>query len=219
VNRRFAQQLADGIAGARFVELTSRSTALLPWIEGGDEVASLVEEFLTGPPVPVVPDRVLATVLFTDVVESTQQAAALGDLRWNEVLDRHDAIVQSTIRRFRGRWIKATGDGVLATFDGPARAVHCAEATRDGLAATGIRIRGGVHTGEIELRGDDVGGLGVHIAARVMTHALPGEIVASRTVKELAVGSGIDFRPLGDRELKGVPDRWELFAANSPAAG
>jgi class 3 adenylate cyclase len=214
VNHTFARQLAEGIAGAQFLELPAgRSVGLFPWLEGGDEVAAAIEEFLTGHPATPMPDRVLATVLFTDVVQSTVQAAQLGDHRWNELLDRHDATIDRALARFGGRLVKYTGDGVLATFDGPARAIHCAASIRDVLAGEGVEVRSGVHTGEIELRGEDIGGLAVHIAARVMGQADPQEILASRTVKDLVVGSGIAFRPRGTHELKGVPERWALFSA------
>jgi len=214
INRLFAQQLADGIDGAHLVELPiEKSVALFPWLEAGEEVAGLVEEFLTGSPASSAGDRVLATVVFTDVVQSTEQAVALGDRRWRAVLDQHDAIVARHVTRFRGQLVKSTGDGVLATFDGPARAVHCAAALRAALSAEGVAVRTGIHTGEIELRDDDIGGVAVHIASRVITFASPGEILTSSTVKDLVVGSDLSFSDRGEHELKGVPGRWRLFAA------
>lgn len=214
INNLFAKQLAEGIDGATLVELpVEKSVSLFPWLEAGEEVAALVEEFLTGSPTTSTADRVLATVLFTDVVRSTERAASLGDRRWRALLDHHDSIVAREIARFRGRLIKWTGDGVLATFDGPARAVHCGAALRDALAAEGVAVRTGIHTGEIELRADDIGGIAVHLAARVMSHASAGEIVTSSTVRDLVVGSDIAFHDRGEHELKGVPERWRLFEA------
>jgi class 3 adenylate cyclase len=163
-------------------------------------------------PVPGA-DRVLATVLFTDIVESTKRAAQVGDTRWRELLAEHDRDVRQALERFRGREVKTTGDGFLATFDGPARAVRCAMSIRDAMAARGMDVRSGLHTGEIELAGSDVGGIAVHIAARVCAMAGPGEVLASSTVKDLVAGSGITFEPRGAHRLKGVPDRWRVFAA------
>ena len=215
INLLFARQLADGVEGARLVELpVEKSVSLFPWLEAGEEVAGLVEEFLTGSPAITSGDRILATVLFTDVVQSTERAVTLGDRRWRALLDRHDSIVARELARFRGRFVKSTGDGVLATFDGPARAVQCAAALRDSLSAEGIVVRTGIHTGEIELRDEDIGGVAVHIASRVITHAGPGEILTSGTVKDLVVGSDIAFDDRGEHELKGVPGRWRLFAAD-----
>ena len=214
INRLFARQLAEGIAGARFVELpVEKSITLFPWLEAGEEVAGLVEEFLTGHPATSAGDRILATVVFTDVVQSTERAVTLGDRRWRAVLDQHDSIVARELARFRGHLVKSMGDGVLATFDGPARAVHCAASLRDSLAAEGVAVRTGIHTGEIEVRDDDIGGVAVHIASRVITHAGSGEILTSSTVKDLVVGSDIAFDDRGEHELKGVPGRWRLFAA------
>jgi class 3 adenylate cyclase len=214
INRLFAQQLADGIEGARLVELPmEKSITLFPWLEAGEEAAGLVEEFLTGSPATSAVDRILATVVFTDVVQSTERAVTLGDRRWRAVLDKHDAIVAHHVTRFRGRLVKSTGDGVLATFDGPARAVHCAAALRAALAAEDVAVRTGIHTGEIDLRDDDIGGVAVHIASRVIAHAASGEILTSSTVKDLVIGSDITFSDRGEHELKGVPERWRLFTA------
>jgi class 3 adenylate cyclase len=158
-------------------------------------------------------DRVLATVLFTDIVDSTAQAAAMGDRSWRETRERHDTLVRSQLARYRGREVKTMGDGFLATFDGPARAVRCAQAIAEGVADLGIEVRAGLHTGEIELDGDDVTGIAVAIGARVGAIAQPSEVLVSRTLKDLTAGSGISYTDRGQHELKGVPDRWRLFAA------
>jgi len=173
-----------------------------------------VEEFFTGQrPVPSAPaQRVLATVLFTDIVGSTERAAAVGDQEWRRLLDEHDAIATQRVTEFDGTLVKTTGDGLLATFDGPSRAVACAEAIRDGLAPLDLQVRAGVHTGELERRGDDVGGIGVHIGSRIAGLAGPGEVWVSRTVKDLTAGSGLSFADRGRHALKGVPDEWELYA-------
>jgi class 3 adenylate cyclase len=173
----------------------------------------ITEEFVLGhPSVPRHSERVLATVLFTDIVDSTARAVALGDGAWRQVLDRHDEICQSTVLDCGGRLVKGTGDGVLATFDAPARGLRCANTLRSSLSDAGITIRAGVHTGEVELRGDDVSGIGVHIAARVAAAAGSGELLASRTVKDLVAGSDYEFASRGVHNLKGVPDQWELLA-------
>jgi class 3 adenylate cyclase len=201
--------LADHIPDARFVELPDDGyilAALDP-----DPLVEEIEEFLTGVRQGPQPDRVLATVLFTDIVGSTEHATRLGDRQWRSLLDDHDALVRRQLERFSGRLVKTTGDGLLATFDGPARAVRCACAIRDGLKRLGIDIRAGLHTGEVELRGDDVGGVAVHLAARVQALAGPDEVLVSRTVTDLVTGSGIAFSDRGEHELKGVPGRWRLF--------
>jgi len=154
----------------------------------------------------------LATVLFTDIVGSTELAARLGDHRWRELLEEHHAIVRAELRRFRGREIDTAGDGFLATFDGPARGIRCARAIGQALRSVGLEIRAGLHTGEIELMGDNIGGIAVHIAARVSALAGPGEVFVTRTVTELVVGSGVTFEERGERDLKGVPGHWQLFA-------
>jgi class 3 adenylate cyclase len=201
--------LAQHIPGARFVEVPGGNLQLY------DESAVLdvIEEFLTGVPPAPPTDRVLATLLFTDFVGSTQLAETLGDRRWRQKLDAHDSIARELVDRFQGRLIQKTGDGVLATFDGPGKAVLCAHALRSSLQQFDIAIRAGIHTGEIELRRDDIGGLAVHIAARVMAAAHDSEVWCSRTVRDLVVGSGIEFDDCGIHSLKGVSDQWHLFAA------
>ena len=176
-----------------------------------------IEEFVTGRVPTHDVDRVLATIMFTDVVGSTDQVAGMGDRRWSELLATHDGVTRGELERFRGREIRTTGDGFLATFDGPGRAVRCACAIRDALLGIGIRVRGGLHTGEIELRGDDIGGIAVHIAQRVQALARPDEVLVSRTVADLVGGSGIAFGDRGTHKLKGVPDQWQLLAVEDPA--
>jgi class 3 adenylate cyclase/pimeloyl-ACP methyl ester carboxylesterase len=201
--------LADHIADAQYVELPGHAAPFF----GDERISDEIERFLgTEASVAGDDDRVLASVLFTDLVESTSMAARLGDQRWRGVLDDHDHLVDYCLSRFRGRLVKRTGDGILATFDGPARAVRCAETICRDARRLGVEVRAGVHAGEIELRGDDVGGIAVHLAARVMGQAGPGEVVVSRTVKDLTAGSGLSFEDRGTRELKGVPDPWQLFA-------
>ncbi len=204
--------LAERIPSARMVELDG--DAHPPQFGGDTEVVlSTMEEFVTGHQRVGAPtERVLSTVLFTDIVDSTTSAATMGDRAWREVLDRHDTISRSTVADCRGRFVKGTGDGVLATFDAPSRGLRCADMLRSMLADAGIAIRAGVHTGEVELRGDDVAGIGVHIAARVASLAGPGELLASRTVRDLSAGSGYTFTERGMHTLKGVPDEWELLA-------
>jgi class 3 adenylate cyclase len=160
-------------------------------------------------------DRILATVLFTDIVGSTERAAALGDQRWRQLLDRHDRVARAEVERFRGRFVKSTGDGILATFDAPTRALRCAFSLNEALADLGLAIRCAIHTGEIELRDDDVGGIGVHIAARALAHAGDREVVVTRTVRDLATGTDLAFAPLGTVGLRGIPGEWELFAASA----
>jgi class 3 adenylate cyclase len=209
---QFAAQrryLADHIPGARLVEVEGRHTPLL-FVESGP-ILDEIEEFLTGERTAAAPDRVLATVLFTDLVASTSQAAEMGDRRWRNVLATHDALVRTQLDRFRGREIKSTGDGVLATFDGPGRAIQCACAIRDALGALGLEVRAGLHTGEIELRGDDIAGIAVVIGQRISSHAGAGDVLVSRTVADLIAGSDIELRDQGEHELKGVAGTWRLF--------
>jgi class 3 adenylate cyclase len=208
----FSRYLAQHIAGARYVELPGFDT--YPF-QAGDTSALLghVEEFLTGTRgASIGRDRVLATVLMTDIVDSTRRAAQLGDARWRDLRAAHDRIVREHLASFRGREIDHAGDGFLTTFDGPARAVTCADRLAQALERIGIPVRTGVHTGEVEVSGTGITGLAVHIAARVMAQAEPGRILVSATVRDLVAGSGIDFQPLGERELKGVPGKWPLFA-------
>ena len=172
-----------------------------------------VLEFVAGARSRFASERVLATVLFTDIVESTRRAAQIGDRRWNVLLDEHDLRSRQLVARFGGQVVKHTGDGMLATFDGPARAVQCAQDLRDALAVAGVPIRAGLHAGEVERRHDDLGGIAVHIAARVASLANEGEILVSRTVRDLVVGSGLDFEDRGAHELKGVPENWQIYAA------
>ncbi len=204
--------LAEQIVGAKFVELPGADFAL--GIGDVDSVVDEVEEFLTGARASVDTDRVLATVLFTDIVGSTERAAELGDQHWRDVLDAHDRLAERQLARYRGVLVKATGDGLFATFDGPARAIRCTLALRDGLRGMGVEIRSGLHCGEIERRGPDVSGLAVHIAARVQAVARPGEVLVTRTVKDLVAGSQIAFVDRGAHGLKGVPDEWQLFAVD-----
>ena len=180
---------------------------------GKHRAIAVTEEFLTGQHHVIISTaRVLATVLFTDIVASTKRAAEVGDYRWRQILDDHDELVVRQVKRFRGKMVKRTGDGVLTTFDGPARAISCATAIRDGVRALDLEIRAGLHTGEVELRGDDIGGIAVHIAARVLDKAQPGEVLVSRTLTDLVVGSGIQFTDRGEHALKGVAGEWRLFA-------
>jgi class 3 adenylate cyclase len=205
-----ARYLADHIRGARLVELPG-ADALLVW-ETPELALGYVEEFLTGSRRTAEPRRVLATVLFTDIVGSTERAGRLGDRRWRELLDVHDEVARRLVGDGGGQLIKTTGDGILATFDGPGRAIRCAAALRDELANIGLQLRAGVHVGEVELRDGDVGGMAVHIAARVMAVARPGEVLASRTVRDLVVGSDLVLEGRGTRPLKGVEGKWQLFA-------
>jgi class 3 adenylate cyclase len=202
--------LADHIAGARYVELPGIDHAF--YVGDTDTLLDEVEEFVTGERPGPRPDRVLSTVMFTDIVGSTERAAELGDRRWHELLDRHDELVRHQIERNHGHAVKTTGDGVLATFSGPARGIDAARGIAAEVRRLGIEVRAGLHTGELELRGDDVGGMAVNIGARVMAEAGAGEVLVSGTVKDLVVGSGIDFDDRGSAELKGVPGEWHLFA-------
>ncbi|HKP89327.1 MAG TPA: adenylate/guanylate cyclase domain-containing protein [Thermoleophilaceae bacterium] len=207
-----ARYMAEHIPGARLVEL--EGTDHLPMFGDSDAIVDEMEEFLTGERRPRPADRVLSTVLFTDIVGSTERAAELGDSRWRELLARHDELVRRQLTRFDGREVKHTGDGFLATFDGPARGVRCARDIAEAVRQAGLEIRAGLHTGECELRAADIGGMAVHIAARVMALAQPGEVLASSTVKDLVVGSGLQFADRGVHPLKGVPDEWRLYAAS-----
>ena len=201
---------AEHIPGAKFVELPGEDHA--GWEGDADSGNDEIEEFITGHRPVHEPNRVLATVLFTDIVGSTEKARELGDRKWREMLDRHDELARAELDRHQGRLVKTTGDGLLATFDGPARAIRCASTLRQVLP---VPIRAGLHTGEVELRGDDVGGIAVHIGARVAAAAEAGEVLVSRTVKDLVAGSGIAFTDRGTHTLKGVPDEWQLYSVSS----
>jgi class 3 adenylate cyclase len=201
--------VADLLPDAKVVALDGKDHPM--WVGDPEPTAGEIQDFLTGVRPTVQPDRVLATLLFTDIVDSTKLATELGDARWREKLAQHDATTRAEIERVGGRWIKSTGDGVLATFDGPARGVRCALAIRDALAPLGLHLRAGIHTGEIELIDDDIGGLAVAIGARVTATAEAGEVWTSSTVKDLTAGSGLVYQDAGHHELKGVPDRWHLF--------
>lgn len=202
--------IASQIPGARFVELAGEDH--FPWLSDQDAVLDEVEEFLTGVRRAPEPNRVLATVLFTDIVGSTERAASHSDRAWMDLLGQHHAVVRKELGRFRGHEVKTAGDGFLATFDGPARAIRCACAIRDGVHPLGLEIRAGLHTGEIEIAEKDIGGIAVHIAARVSAAATGGEVLVSSTAKDLVAGSGINFVDRGAQTLKGIPDEWRLFA-------
>jgi class 3 adenylate cyclase/alpha-beta hydrolase superfamily lysophospholipase len=212
IDPRHSEYLAPRIDGARLVWLPGNENLIVAG--DSDAVVDEAEEFLTGVRPQREPDRVLATVMFTDIVDSTRRAGELGDSRWKDVLERHDELVRAQLRRHQGREIKTTGDGFLATFDGPARGIRCAVAIAAEVQPLGIEVRAGLHTGECELRGDDVAGMAVHIGARVGSTAGPSEVLVSSTVKDLVVGSGIEFADRGATELKGVPGEWRLFAVS-----
>jgi class 3 adenylate cyclase len=213
------REVASRIPDARFVELPGMDNYAWAgeWAGEAEPLVDEIEEFLTGERPSREPDRVLSTVLFTDIVGSTEHAARIGDERWRDLLARHDALVRAELQRWRGREVKTVGDGFLATFDGPARAVRCAEAIVSGLESVGLRLRAGLHTGEVERIGDDVGGIAVHIGARVADLAEAREVLVSGTVKDLVVGSGLAFSERGTHELRGVPGQWPLFALENGA--
>jgi class 3 adenylate cyclase len=210
VNYRAGRWLAKQIEGASYAELEGRDH--FPWVGDSDAALAAIEEFLTGVRPATVSERVLATVLFTDIVDSTRLAAELGDRRWRELLERHQELVRDRLGRYDGREVKTTGDGFLAVFDGPSRAAQSARAIADDIPELGIEVRAGLHTGEVELIGDDVGGIAVHVAARIAALAGPSAVLASRTVRDLAAGSGVEFEPAGRHALKGVPDEWDLYS-------
>jgi class 3 adenylate cyclase len=215
VNVGAGRWLAEHIPGARFVELPGRDH--VPWAGDTEPLIGEIEEFVTGQrTAPVVErERVLATVMFVDLVGSTERAAAVGDRRWRDELERYYARVATELERFRGRQIKTIGDGVLACFDGPGRAIRCAQSIAAAVGQLGLPARVGLHTGECGLLGDDVGGIAVHIGARIVALAAPGEVLLSSTVKDLVAGSGIAFRDNGSHVLKGVPGEWRLYAVES----
>jgi class 3 adenylate cyclase len=206
--------LADHIPGAKLVELSGVDSTLF-W-ETPEVALDQIEAFLTGVHRTAQPTRILATVLFTDIVDATGRASRLGDRRWRELLNVHDELARRLVEEFGGQLIKTTGDGILATFDGPGRAIRCAAALRDELGGIGVQIRAGLHTGEVELRDGDVGGIAVHIAARVTAAARPGDILTSRTVRDLVVGSDITLLDQGAHRLKGMEGTWQLFMAPRP---
>jgi class 3 adenylate cyclase len=205
-----ARYLADRIRGARLAELPGDDH--LPFVGDQDAILDEIEEFLTGVRRGVETDRVLATVLFTDIVGSTDRAVQLGDRAWRDLLDSHHLAVRRELDRWRGTEVDTVGDGFLATFDGPARAIRCACAIRDSVRRLGLEVRAGLHTGECEVQGDTVAGIAVHIGARVSALAGAGEVLVSSTVKDLVAGSGIEFAERGEQELKGVPGRWRLYS-------
>jgi class 3 adenylate cyclase len=211
VNRRAGEELAAQIPGARYVELPGIDH--LPWAGDSEAVLGEIEEFLTGTRSAPESERVLATVMFTDIVGSTERAAELGDARWRELLSAHHAAVRRELMRFRGVEVKTLGDGSLATFDGPARAIRCGRGIAEAARSLGLGVRVGLHSGEVELMEDDLGGIAVHIAARVGALASEGEVLVSSTVKDLVAGSGIRFVDRGTEHLKGIADEWRLFAA------
>lgn len=207
------RELAAGIPGAKFIEYPDGDH--LPWTGDVEAVVGDIREFVTGERESSLSDveRVLTTVLFTDIAESTSLAGEMGDQRWTRLLDSHDEIARQSIAKHRGNWVKSTGDGILATFDGPGRAVRCALSLGPAAQQVGLSLRAGLHTGEIEIRGADIGGIAVHAAARVMAKCEPGEVLVSRVVTELVAGAGLKFSERGSQELRGLPGRWDLFAA------
>jgi len=210
----WGKDVSDHISGAKYIELPGRNMYHFvepEWRASFQEIA----QFLTGHQPDVADDRILATVLFTDIVDSTRRAAEIGDRDWHALLDAHDAVVRSQLGRFRGREVNTSGDGFLAMFDGPQRAIRCAMAIRDAVQALGIEVRAGLHTGECEVRGDDIGGIGVHIGARVSALAGANDVLVSSTLRDLVIGSGLEFEARGAHELKGVPGEWRLFAVAS----
>jgi class 3 adenylate cyclase len=213
VNHRAAHWLADQIEGSRYVELEGVDHA--PWVGDSEAPLNAIEEFLTGVRPGPAPERVLATVLFTDIVDSTRMATELGDRRWRELLEEHQRLVRRHLDRFDGREINTTGDGFLAIFDGPTRGVECAKAVVGECPSLGMEVRAGLHTGEVELIGEDVGGIAVHVAARISALAGAGEVLASRTVHDLSAGSGIEFQSHGTHTLKGVSDAWDVYSVRS----
>jgi class 3 adenylate cyclase len=209
-----AQYLVNHIPGASYLEVSGSDHS--PWAtREADAVADAMEEFLTGTKGAPTTDRSLMTVAFTDIVGSTEMAADLGDRRWRSLLEIHESVSREEIETARGRLVKLTGDGLMATFDGPARAVHCMRSIGDLLAPVGLSIRAGVHTGEVELIGDDIGGIAVHVAARIAALARAGEVLTSSTVRDLVAGSGIMFEDRGEQSLKGIQEPWRVFAASS----
>ncbi len=205
--------LAEHIPGAKYVELPGDDH--LPWRGESDRILDEVEQFLTGTRRAAEPDRVLATVMFTDIVDSTKTAGSMGDKKWRELLQRHDTTVRKELARYRGKEVNKAGDGFLATFDRPAAAIQCACSIAGSVNSLGLSVRAGVHTGECEVHGDDISGIAVHIGARVAAEAGPDEVLVSRTVKDLVAGSGLSFADRGSHALKGIEGDWQLFAASA----
>ena len=205
--------LAEHIPGAKYVELTGEDHWW--WVGDADRVIDEIEEFLTGQREHPEMERVLKTVLFTDIVGSTERASDVGDRQWRQLLDTHDVLSRQELDRYRGEEINTTGDGFIACFDGPARAIRCAQAIVAQAAACGLEIRAGLHTGECERRGNDLAGVAVHVGARVASAASPGEVLVTSTVRDLVAGSGIEFSDRGRHELRGLPGDWQLLAAES----
>jgi class 3 adenylate cyclase/alpha-beta hydrolase superfamily lysophospholipase len=201
--------LAEHIPGARYVELPGADHL---WWNRGDDILDEIESFVGGGTAAPDTERALATVMFTDIVDSTTRAAALGDRRWRDLVEEHDRLIRVRLERYRGREVKTLGDGFLATFDGPGRAIRCAVDVRDAVRALGLELRAGLHTGECEVSGEDIRGIAVNIGARVGARAQPGEVLVSQTVKDLVAGSGLDFDERGEHELKGVPGSWRLYS-------
>ena len=208
------RDVAANIPGAKLVELPGVDHIFYVG-EGAEKISDAIEEFLTGAPARIEADRMLATVLFTDIVGSTEKAASLGDQRWHNLLDDHHATIRRVLARFRGHEVKTTGDGFLATFDGPPRGVRCACAIAEEIKSLGIEVRAGLHTGECEMIGDDVGGIAVHIGARVAALAGPSEVLVSSTVRDLVAGSGLRFKDHSTQSLKGIPGEWRIVAAEA----
>jgi class 3 adenylate cyclase len=213
VDVRYARHMAQRISGASLVELPGADH--VPWLADADLALAEIGEFLTGARPVTEPDRVLATALFTDIVKSTEKAASLGDRRWHELLDRHNLLVRQEITRWRGREVATRGDGFLALFDGPARAVRCAQSVVNSMRSLGLEVRCGLHCGECETIGDNVGGIALHIGARVVALADANEVLVSSTVKDLVAGSGLRFSASGSRKLRGVPGEWRIFRAEA----
>jgi class 3 adenylate cyclase len=205
--------LAEHIQDARFVPLEGTQSTF--YEEPNDDVVEHIEEFLSGLGRTIEPDRALAAILYTDIVGSTERLSAMGDREWRNLLDTHDAVARTMVEQHRGKIVKTTGDGILATFDGPGRAILCALALRDAVQPLGLDIRAGLHTGEVEMRGTDIAGIAAHIAARVLEATPPGELLVSGAVPMLVAGSGFEFEDRGEHELKGVPGAWRLYAVDN----
>jgi class 3 adenylate cyclase len=214
IDARHARYIADRVPGARLLELPGGGP---PWVAGPEETAEEIAAFIGAARPPAPSERLLATVLFTDIVSSTERAAEIGDGRWRELLQRHDSVVRDAVERHRGRVVKSLGDGALAVFDGPSRALGAALAIRESLRPLGLVVRAGVHTGECELIGEDIGGLAVHIGARIAARAAPEQVLASRTVRDLSIGSPFALSDTGEHELKGIGEPWQLFSVESAA--